>query len=218
MAQANYPTDKVRALQRTLYVAAKRDGQRRFHALYDRIARPDVLDRVWQKVRSNKGAAGIDGETIADIEAMGEQKMLEELRELLVTGRYRPQAVRRVHIPKPRPTFLTPVDDSLRPRLESTTIRVRLLFPGGRGQPRSMWRAWLGFNVSNGLGLLTIGAVLLSLALHDFSVIRDVAVILPMTIVVSAAYLLASVRYWFYVPTLIFATSLTCFLLSALSS
>jgi RNA-directed DNA polymerase len=101
MAEANHPTDKVRALQRTLYVAAKRDGQRRFHALYDRIARPDVLDRAWQKVRSNKGAAGIDGETIADIEAMGERKMLEELRELLVTGRYRPQAVRGVHIPKP---------------------------------------------------------------------------------------------------------------------
>jgi RNA-directed DNA polymerase len=101
MAQVNHPTDKVRALQRTLYVAAKRDGQRRFHALYDRIARPDVLDRAWQKVRSNKGAAGIDGETIADIDAMGEQQMLEELRELLVTGRYRPQAVRRVHIPKP---------------------------------------------------------------------------------------------------------------------
>src|SRR5207237_5866649 len=66
-----------------------------------------------------------------------------------------------------RPTFLTPVDDSLRPRLESTTIRFRLLFPGGRGSARSMWRAWLGFNISHGLGLLTTGVVLLSLALHD---------------------------------------------------
>ena len=101
MATANPPVDKVRALQETLYVAAKLNGQRRFHALYDRIARPDVLEAAWQRVRANKGAAGVDGETIAAIEAMGEQKMLAELHELLMAGRYRPQAVRRVHIPKP---------------------------------------------------------------------------------------------------------------------
>jgi len=82
MAMANDPSDKVRALQRTLYVAAKRNGQRRFHALYDRIARPDVLERAWQQVRANKGAAGIDGETIASVEAVGEQKMLAELPRL----------------------------------------------------------------------------------------------------------------------------------------
>jgi hypothetical protein len=116
-----------------------------------------------------------------------------------------------------RPTFLTPVDDSLRPRLESTTIRFRLLFPGGRGNARSMWRAWLGFNISHGLGLLTTGVVMLSLALHDFSIVRDVAVIQPLTIAVSATYLAISARYWFYVPTLIFAISLTGFLVSALS-
>jgi RNA-directed DNA polymerase len=101
MASANHPEDKVRALQRTLYLAAKRDGQRRFHALYDRTARPDVLERAWQQVRRNKGAAGIDGETIAAIEAMGAAEMLAELREQLMAGKYRPQAVRRVHIPKP---------------------------------------------------------------------------------------------------------------------
>jgi RNA-directed DNA polymerase len=101
VAQANYSIDKVHALQRALYVAAKRNGQRRFHALYDRMARPDLLWYAWQQVRRNKGAAGIDGETIADIEAMGESEMLAELRGLLETGRYRPQAVRRVHIPKP---------------------------------------------------------------------------------------------------------------------
>jgi hypothetical protein len=117
-----------------------------------------------------------------------------------------------------RPTFLTPVDDSLRPRLKSTTIRFRLLFPGGRGRAQSMWRSWLGFNVSNGLGLLTIGVLLLSLALHDFSMVREVGVIQPLTIAVTAAYLAASLRYWFYGPTLIFATSLTGFVLSAVGS
>src|SRR6266852_7111958 len=101
MATANYPIDKVRALQRALYVAAKQQRQRRFHALYDRIARPDVLRRAWEQVRRNKGAAGIDGETLQAIEAFGVEKMLTELRSLLEVGKYRPQAVRRVYIPKP---------------------------------------------------------------------------------------------------------------------
>jgi len=69
MAKANPPIDKVRALQRALYVAAKRNGRRKFPALYDRIALPMVLSRAWQQVRRNKGAAGIDGETLKDIES-----------------------------------------------------------------------------------------------------------------------------------------------------
>ncbi len=101
MARANHPVDKVRALQRALYVAAKHRRTRRFHALYDRIARLDVLRAAWRQVRGNRGAAGIDGETLAAIEAYGVERMLEELRELLLTGRYRPQPVRRVYIPKP---------------------------------------------------------------------------------------------------------------------
>ena len=101
MAVANYPADKVRALQRTLYVAAKQQRQRRFHALYDRISRPDVLRRAWEQVRRNRGAAGIDGETLDAIEAYGVDRMLAELREQLVAGQYRPRAVRRVYIPKP---------------------------------------------------------------------------------------------------------------------
>jgi group II intron reverse transcriptase/maturase len=100
MAQANYPLDKVRQLQRRLYLAAKRSPKRRFHALYDRIALRDVLEHAWQQVRSNRGAAGIDGQTIAEVEAYGVARMLDELREQLVTHRYRPQPVRRVYIPK----------------------------------------------------------------------------------------------------------------------
>jgi len=80
MASANHPVDKVRALQRALYVAAKQQRQRRFHVLYDRIARPDVLQRAWEQVRGNKGAAGIDGETLEAIEAYGVERMLTELR------------------------------------------------------------------------------------------------------------------------------------------
>jgi group II intron reverse transcriptase/maturase len=82
-------------------VAAKRNGRRKFPALYDRIARPDVLRRAWDQVRRNKGAAGIDGETIQMVETYGVERMLAELRELLLKGKYRPQAARRVYIPKP---------------------------------------------------------------------------------------------------------------------
>jgi hypothetical protein len=60
-----------------------------------------VLRRAWGQVKRNRGAAGIDGETLEAIEAYGVERMLAELRELLVAGRYRPQAVRRVYIPKP---------------------------------------------------------------------------------------------------------------------
>ena len=101
MASANHPIDKVRAIQRPLYVAAKQQRQRSFHALYDRIARPDVLQQAWEQVRRNKGAAGIDGEALEAIEAYGVERMLTELRELLEAGRYRPQAVRSLYIPKP---------------------------------------------------------------------------------------------------------------------
>jgi hypothetical protein len=71
MAEANSPRENVRALQRALYVAAKRNGRRKFPVLYDRIARPDVLQRAFEQVRRNRGAAGIDGETLKAIEAQG---------------------------------------------------------------------------------------------------------------------------------------------------
>jgi retron-type reverse transcriptase len=90
MAQANYPTDKARALQHALYVAAKQSHTRRFHALYDRIAQPHILREAWQRVKRNRGATGIDGETIQAIVGLGEEQMLVELRDLLVEGRYRP--------------------------------------------------------------------------------------------------------------------------------
>lgn len=128
MAEANSPIDKVRALQRALYVAAKRNGQRRFHALYDRIARPDVLRRAWELVRRNKGAAGIDGETWQAIEAYGVERMLAELRGLLERGRYRPQAARRVNIPKPgRPGEQRPLSiPRIRDRVLQTAARLVL--------------------------------------------------------------------------------------------
>src|SRR6516225_3932379 len=93
--------DKVRELQRTLYRAAKADPGRRFHALYDKVYRRDVLERAWELVRANRGAAGIDRQTIADVEEYGVTKLLDELAADLKEGRWRPLPARRVFIPKP---------------------------------------------------------------------------------------------------------------------
>ena len=71
--------DRVQALQRTLYRAAKADPGRRFHALYDKVYRRDVLERAWAGVRRNRGAAGIDRTTIADVEEYGVARLLDEL-------------------------------------------------------------------------------------------------------------------------------------------
>jgi hypothetical protein len=95
VVRPNNPPDKVRELQRRLYIAAKRNEERRFHALYDRIWRSDVLLEAWRRVRGNKGAAGIDGVTLSMIEQQGVAEFLQELAVTLREGKYRPQPVRR---------------------------------------------------------------------------------------------------------------------------
>ena len=92
--------DKVRHLQRRLWTAAKRSPGRRFHALYDRIHRSDILWEAWKRVRRSKGAAGVDGQTLAEIEQQGVQAFLEQLQAELQEGRYRPSVVKRQYIPK----------------------------------------------------------------------------------------------------------------------
>ena len=96
----NNPIDKVQELQRRLYVCAKQSKARRFHALYDRIYRGDVLWEAWKRVRANHGAAGIDGETIEAIEDAGVAAFLQKIQVDLREGQYRPQAVKRQYIPK----------------------------------------------------------------------------------------------------------------------
>jgi group II intron reverse transcriptase/maturase len=100
-ARPNNPTEKARELQRTLFTVAKRQRTRRFHALFDRITRRDVLGEAWRRVRGNGGAAGVDGQTLADIERQGVAGFLEDIRGALKSGQYRPQPVRRRYIPKP---------------------------------------------------------------------------------------------------------------------
>jgi RNA-directed DNA polymerase len=93
--------DTSRQLQRRLYRAAKRSRNRRFHALYDRISRPDILWRAWQEVRAKGGSAGIDGIGSADFERQGVAACLQGSTADLKGGRYKPQPVLRVYIPKP---------------------------------------------------------------------------------------------------------------------
>jgi group II intron reverse transcriptase/maturase len=99
-ATSNNPKEKVRQLQQRLEECAKKSRARRFHALYDRIYRSDVLWEAWRRVRSNAGAAGVDGETIRAIESRGAEEFLLDVQADLRAGRYRPQPVKRRYIPK----------------------------------------------------------------------------------------------------------------------
>lgn len=110
--------DKVRRLQRRLCGAAKRSPERRFHALYDHLSRRDILDEAWKRVRCNRGAAGVDSQTIADIEQSGVDTFIEGIATELREGRYWPEMVRRHYIPK--------ADGKRRP-LGIPTIRDRVV-------------------------------------------------------------------------------------------
>ena len=70
-AQANNTNDKVRELQRKLYLSAKASKKRRFHALYDKISRYDILQEAWLRVRANRGVGGIDQVSLKDVEEYG---------------------------------------------------------------------------------------------------------------------------------------------------
>jgi group II intron reverse transcriptase/maturase len=117
--------DKVRELQRTLYRAAKADPGRRFHALHDKVYRRDVLERAWELVRANKGAAGIDRITITDVEQHGVSLLLDELVTDLKDGRWRPLPARRVFIPKPGRGELRPLSiPTVRDRVVQAAVKI----------------------------------------------------------------------------------------------
>ena len=102
VAQLEAMGGDVRELQRKLWMTAKRSPGRRFHALYDRIWRSDVLQEAWTRVQRNKGAAGVDKQTVAAVREYGVERLLGELQRDLRSGSYRPRPVRRVEIPKPQ--------------------------------------------------------------------------------------------------------------------
>jgi RNA-directed DNA polymerase len=112
------PLLKVRKLQIALHAKAKESPSYRFYALYDKVYRADVLAIAYARCEANQGAAGVDGQSFADIEASGLERWLGELAQELKAKTYRPQAVRRVWIPKP--------DGKQRP-LGIPTIRDRVV-------------------------------------------------------------------------------------------
>src|SRR5438874_3683329 len=112
------PPEKVRKLQTALHAKAKAAPSYRFYLLYDKLYRPDVLHHAYERCKANQGAAGVDGQTFADIEALGERSWLEALAKELKDKTYQAAPVKRVWIPK--------ADGQQRP-LGIPTIRDRVV-------------------------------------------------------------------------------------------
>ena len=153
---------KVRQLQNRLWAAAKQSKGRAFHALYDRIYRDDILWEAWERVRANRGAAGVDQITIAAVEAYGAERMVAELQNSLRAGSYRPAPVRRVEIPKPdgskRPLGIPTVKDRvcqqaaklvLEPIFEADFSACSFGFRPKRSATDAMERLRIGFIEGN---------------------------------------------------------------------
>ena len=114
-------------MQHALYRAAKADPGRRFHALYDKVCRRDVLQRAWVVVRRNNGAPGIDKTTLAEVEEYGVSRLLGELASELREKRYRPLPARRVFIPKPGTTEQRPLSiPAVRDRIVQAAVKIVL--------------------------------------------------------------------------------------------
>jgi len=108
----------VRKLQRKLYLKSKAEKKFCFYSLYDKVCRLDILKEAWKQVRTNKGACGVDGETVEMIETSGAESFLKQLQKELISKTYQPQSVKRVWIPK--------ADGSQRP-LGIPTVKDRVV-------------------------------------------------------------------------------------------
>ena len=144
---------KAERFSTTLYQCAKANPKRKFHALYDKIYRPDILKSAWLRVKENKGSAGIDGITIDKIvNEIGESTFLNDLYKKLKTETYRPNPVKRVWIPKAnsekmRPLGIPTIEDRvvqqatkmiLEPIFETTFKDTSYGFRRGRSAHQAM--------------------------------------------------------------------------------
>lgn len=99
MGNLSTPT-RVQKLQRALHAKAKAEAGYRFYALYDKLFREDILAHAYALCRSHRGAPGVDGQDFENVEAYGVERWLAELAAELREECYRPEAIRRVYIPK----------------------------------------------------------------------------------------------------------------------
>jgi hypothetical protein len=111
-----------------------------------------------------------------------------------------------------RPTFFAPIERSVQPAAEGTGIRLV-----GRATP-SMWRVWLGIHISHGLGVFSFGLLCLLIVAHDPGLVESISALRPLTIAFSAAYLVLSLRFWFYGPVIITAIATACFTVATVLS
>jgi RNA-directed DNA polymerase len=116
--------DNIRNLQKKLYLKAKTEPDFRFYLLYDKVWRPDILRHAYRLAKANLGAPGVDGVTFAQIEAAGLDEWLAGIGKELRERTYRPEAVRRVMIPKPhggeRPLGIPTIRD----RVVQTAVKL----------------------------------------------------------------------------------------------
>ena len=116
--------DKVSELQGKLYDIAKAEPERRFHSLYDKIQRMDVLEHAWKSVMKNGGSPGIDGITISELKKNGIETLLTEIQSELKARTYQPSPLKRIYIPKTngkqRPLSIPTVKD----RITQTAIKI----------------------------------------------------------------------------------------------
>lgn len=105
-----------------------------------------------------------------------------------------------------RPRLFTPVNDHVREAMAATGLAFT--------RRTSMWLAWLGFNISHGMGACCFGVVLLLLARHDFALVLSVRPLMPLALGVSLAYFALALRFWFYAPALGSALGAVCFALA----
>jgi hypothetical protein len=106
------------------------------------------------------------------------------------------------------PKRLTPYDDAVRTSMQQSTLALT--------RQTTVWRAWLGFNLSHGIGVLFFGLLYLTLALSDFDLLTRVRFLPVLALGVSVCYWVLSIKYWFHIPAIGSGFGSACFLVSLL--